>query len=384
MSLVKSPRLTEKRRAALRRNSELSSGPKTAAGLARIRQAHWRHGLYSQEEGDALLVLGEDPAAFEELREGLCWKWNPTDILEEQLIARLARAVWLADRADRMQEGQTLRQARQVNRSREGRLHANLMRLKMTSESLRMLAAAVSRKHYVTQPTDLDLMLNLLRDGATTDLGEIALALFYQLEPPGAGKPHVMTPEEREAEVRAAVVRFRAVFGLYPKPANSPAQGGVAPHPANASAPAGENAAAVQGSVAPEAGPPAVPAPSEEPAGNESQYPAITEAEWAAREPVRHLLEHILKRLARACQAERQAILQEGLKGPSRYERAAEIAPVETRGLGMHRLEDFGFRQIWRITNLLMKMKRQDLELERHAEPRLYPAPAAGKGRGRS
>ncbi len=59
MSLVKSPRLTERKLAALRRNAKRSHGPATLEGLDRIRAAQLRHGLYAQAEGEALRSWGK-------------------------------------------------------------------------------------------------------------------------------------------------------------------------------------------------------------------------------------------------------------------------------------------------------------------------------------
>ena len=72
MSLVKKPRMTEKRLAAIRRNQKLSHGPSTPEGRERIRTARLRHGFYSKSEEAALRALGEDPADLRQLRERLC------------------------------------------------------------------------------------------------------------------------------------------------------------------------------------------------------------------------------------------------------------------------------------------------------------------------
>jgi hypothetical protein len=64
------------------------------------------------------------------------------------------------------------------------------------------------------------------------------------------------------------------------------------------------------------------------------------------------------------CKAQRKAILKESLAGPSPYERAAEIALAHPNTALMQRMEESSFRQIWRITNLLLKIKRQAQEEE--------------------
>ena len=122
MPLIKNREMTEKQLAAIRRNQKLSHGPVTAEGRERIRAAHLRHGFYAQAEEVAMRALGEDPAQFQELLEGLWETYNPTDAAQEGLVIRLARATWLMNRADRMQEGYAVRQAagRQQRAGRTG------------------------------------------------------------------------------------------------------------------------------------------------------------------------------------------------------------------------------------------------------------------------
>ncbi len=62
------------------------------------------------------------------------------------------------------------------------------------------------------------------------------------------------------------------------------------------------------------------------------------------------------------CAKQRNAILKESMAGPSPYERAAEIALAHPETALMQRMEESSFRQIWRITNLLLKIKRQASE----------------------
>ena len=96
----------------------------TDEGRERIRAAHLRHGFYAQAEEVAMRALGEDPAHFQGLLEGLWENYNPTDAAQEGLVIRLARATWLMNRADRMQEGYAVRQAQDVSSGRQDRLHA--------------------------------------------------------------------------------------------------------------------------------------------------------------------------------------------------------------------------------------------------------------------
>ena len=96
------------------------------------------------------------------------------------------------------------------------------------------------------------------------------------------------------------------------------------------------------------------PAPPPKPQG-----PQLSRAEWAKREPVRQLLENMLARQAALCEAQRTAILRNCLAGPSSFERAAEIAPIHPNAVFMQRMQDSAFREVWRISNLLLKLHRQ-------------------------
>ena len=326
MSLVRRHKMTDKKLAANRRNQKLCQGPAPPEGRERIRAAHLRHGFYAQAEEVVMRALGEDPAQFQELVEGLWETCNPTDAAQERLVIRLARATWLMNRADRMQEGYAVRQARDVSIGREDRLHMRMMRLKMTADSLRRLVQSVARERYVTPPADLEMMKNLHQEGALKDMGEIALALFYRLQPPGTGEDGV----DSEEKVRRVIGKIRAIFGL--STSEDDLEMIVVP-------PSG------QSQESPEAA-------------------AAEAAEGEARERARQLLENILTRHVEICEAQRQATLKQSLTGPSPYERAAEIAPTHPNARLMRRMQDSNFRELRRVTNLLLKIKRYERKME--------------------
>ncbi len=210
MSLVKKHKLSEKQLAANRRNQKLCHVPVTPEGRERIRDAHLRHGFYAQAEEVAMRALGEDPGHFQELLAGLWEEYKPAGISQEGLVIRLARATWLMNRADRMQEGYAVRQALEVSSGRQDRLHARMMRLKMTAESLGRLVQSVAHEYYVTSREDLEKMKNLHQEGVLLEMGEIALALFYQLQAPGTGEDGI-DPNERS---RRALAKIKEIFAL--------------------------------------------------------------------------------------------------------------------------------------------------------------------------
>ena len=209
MSLVKKPIMTEKKVAANRRNGSKSLGPVTAEGREHIRSARLGHGFYAQAPDAVLSPLGQDPARFEELRNGLYQEFAPHGTLQEELVNRLAWVLLLVERAERSHEGQALRRAQSAQNGRDNRLHARMMRLKMTGESLRSLARSVAVWHYVTNCEDLEVIKELQQDGVAAEMGEIALDLFYHLRDPGVDKEGV----SQEERYRGAINSFRSIFG---------------------------------------------------------------------------------------------------------------------------------------------------------------------------
>jgi hypothetical protein len=331
--------MTEKHLAANRRNQKLCNAAVTAEGRERIRAAHLRHGFYTQAEEVALRALGEDPAQYQQLLEQLWEEWQPVGAMQEGLVIRLRRCLWLTNRADRMLEGCAVQQAEDMNRGRQDRLHARMMRLKLTAESLGLLVQAVAHQHYVTTPEDLEKMKNLHQEGVVKEMGEIALALFYRLQPPGAGEDGLDPMES----ARRVVAQVKEIFGIgtkaaFPPPSKvTPGSSPVEDDPQDAEAP-GEKI--------------------------DLRYPSITAAEWEARERPRQLLENILKRQVEICEEQRQAVLKESLKGPSPYERATEIAPTHPSARLMRRMQDANFREARRIINLLLKLKRHERKMK--------------------
>jgi hypothetical protein len=356
MSLTKSPRMTEKKLAANRRNQNLCNSPVTDERRERIGAALLRFGFDAQAEENARRALGEDPAHFQELLEVLWQEWNPAGGLQEGVVIRLARAMWLVNRADRMQEGYAVRQAQDLNGGRQDRLHAQMMRLKMTADRLRLLVQSVAREHYVTTPADLEKMKNLHQEGVLKDLGEIALALFYQLQAPGTDEDGL---DEEEA-ARQVVAQVKEIFGIGTRAPFAP-QANAAPDSSRPKERQQDAHAGVALDFRPAHADPKVGATEEQ---EDERYPKITAAEWQARERPRQLLENILTRQVESCEAQRRAILKESLKGPSPYERAAEIAPTHPNARLMRRMQDSNLREVRRLTNLLLRIKRYERQME--------------------
>jgi hypothetical protein len=343
MFMTRKRRMTEKNLAAHRRNARLSQGPVTPEGLKRSRVANLRHGFYAEAAQEvALRALGEDPRDYLEVLEALRAKWRATDAAQDRLVTCLARALWRIDRADRIREGHTLRQAKEANDGREPCLHAQMMRLKMTADCLRSLAQAVAQPRYVATVDDLKQMKSLQQDGAMREMGDIALALIYQLREPGTpGPDEPLEGEDSDEKTRRVMNDIRAIFGLSPLPE--------------------EEADASPDSDQPQEGPQEAGTAETE---IDDRYPHITPAQWEVREPVRQLLENILLQEVQIFEARRKAVLKELVAGPSPYERAAEITPTQLHATLMQKLQDTNLQQAARLMDLLVKMKRQARETD--------------------
>ena len=84
---------------ANRQNSLHSTGPVTAAGKAASSQNAMRHGLTSKQ----IVLPGEDPAQYDELRQDLLATYVPANAAEALLVEELATASWRLLRARRQE-----------------------------------------------------------------------------------------------------------------------------------------------------------------------------------------------------------------------------------------------------------------------------------------
>ena len=89
-----------------RANSQHSTGPTSSIGRARSAQNSFKHGLYSQD----LIIQGEDPEKFDELRADLRREHQPANTTEEILVdetctALLAHAPFPGIRSPRLDTG---------------------------------------------------------------------------------------------------------------------------------------------------------------------------------------------------------------------------------------------------------------------------------------
>jgi hypothetical protein len=84
---------------ANRVNAQLSTGPKTPEGKQASSRNSSRHGL----TGTQIVMPGEDASAYEELRDGLHFAYNPANDPERILVDQIAANSWRLMRAHRVE-----------------------------------------------------------------------------------------------------------------------------------------------------------------------------------------------------------------------------------------------------------------------------------------
>ncbi len=310
MSIRQKRTMTETSLEAHRRNARQSRGPVTEVGKKRRRDANIIHGFYAQDGGAALVALGEDPGEYQALARAVEKKWQPADAYEQQLGTQLIRAVWRARRSDRMQEGLALRLAQDSERWRLDNLHARMTKLSLNSGCLRSLAEAVGQPDYGTSPSDLEMVKSFQADGVLHEMGAVIMDLLMAF-------------------------RLHADPGPFSLPGPGTRKAAEPEEPGGADEPPVPTASEV-------------PDPTPEENGEDQEDGA---------QGLRQALQNILLREADLLNEQRAACLQEILNGPSPFERAAEFASAYSQMKLLQRVEDSNFRQIWRITDLFMKLK---------------------------
>ena len=84
---------------ANRGNSQHSTGPKSAEGIASSKHNATRHGL----TGKQIVIRGEDPVAYDALRHALLAEWYPACENEAMLVEEIAQNWWRLQRARRIE-----------------------------------------------------------------------------------------------------------------------------------------------------------------------------------------------------------------------------------------------------------------------------------------
>jgi hypothetical protein len=92
-------------------NAQKSTGPRTGAGKAVSRMNALQHGAYAE----APIILGEDPAAFEEIHHHYHAAYQPADPGAQALVDTVIRSTWLLRRLFRAETAVTAKLIEQAN-----------------------------------------------------------------------------------------------------------------------------------------------------------------------------------------------------------------------------------------------------------------------------
>lgn len=188
MSLTAKRQVTEKNRAANRRNGARSRGPVTPRGKAHSAAAHLRHGYYSQAAQVALVALGEDPAEFKRRLESLLRTYEPADALEMGLLMQMLRAQWRMERFHRMAESLAVKYLQEAQKKQQFKGAIFLMPFIEKMERLKELfgAACDDPDHFVG-PQAMQVF-EKCRGDLSAEKSKVVLELLLRLRKPGANE----------------------------------------------------------------------------------------------------------------------------------------------------------------------------------------------------
>jgi hypothetical protein len=110
---------TPRLRTANRANSLKSTGPRTKLGKVHSSRNAIKSGVFSKLPVASMKELGEEPAAFERLRESLRRTFGPRDGFEQMLVEDMAEIRWRRQRLMRAEAGIVASQKRKFEIERE-------------------------------------------------------------------------------------------------------------------------------------------------------------------------------------------------------------------------------------------------------------------------
>ena len=105
---------TQRKIEANRRNSQKSTGPRTAEGKDKIKLNALKHGLTAQ----TVVLPHEDAEAYERRRESWTRELDATGDLGQYLAERAVRVSWQLDRADSHERATLAKRVRELPRDR--------------------------------------------------------------------------------------------------------------------------------------------------------------------------------------------------------------------------------------------------------------------------
>ncbi len=345
MPLVNSPTLTPKKLAANRANAQLSRGPITLDGLIRVRDSNIKHGAYAQDREEALRVLGEEPDDFEQLLESLRASWQPANGLEELLVKRLARAIWRTERNDRLQESVAVRLVSEMT------IHVDKMVANVCAQydekvsHLEWILESFADDQCATGAEDLDHFVAVYGESAHGRPHEILVCLNLLLDPLEFGvdtEAEQGNDSEREDASEAAEGDDDGEADDEEGSEEDGGEVGEEDSPEADAEPEAGNVAEAKARL-----------------GNPLLLPNVPIASGAEREEARKRLKSLVTAEIEAWQVTRDRDRENLLKTNAPYFRDSAVAKSKPESEVLLRREDSSFRQVGRLTDLLLKLKRE-------------------------
>ncbi len=183
MALIKNHKKTEENRSARRRNGRQSQGATTEEGKERSRAANLKHGYYSQLRDEALIALGEDPAALKALIAGAYEQFEPANPMQAAMAEHLAHLHWRMLRAERLQESSMVLQIQRVEDRHRQQAQQYRYAYSDLHEFLGMTCAAVGRPDFCALPCVIGACTAAMKHSTSSSMKEI-LHLLYRLRRP--------------------------------------------------------------------------------------------------------------------------------------------------------------------------------------------------------
>ena len=198
---------SDRRVEANRRNAQLSTGPRTLEGKARVAQNRTTHALTSRSH---IILPGEDPNAFDGLLAALMAEHAPATETESHQVELLAHNQWRLRRAARLE-----------NEAFEDSLSPETGRFALTDAVMRAARYLASiRRSYTLALTELRRLQSAREKAAHAEMSRV-LDLGLTLPPPWnesnpiAAPPPAVPLAPPYAEPDAPPPIFAGQVGLY-------------------------------------------------------------------------------------------------------------------------------------------------------------------------
>ena len=175
--------MTEKNLEAHQRNAQQSHGAATPEGKERARAANLQHGYYSEKRDEALVALGEDPAALAALAEGARQQFRPANAYQEWTAGRIASLQWRIQRAERQQESKAVAHIRKAEAKRRESARELRERCDHVAWFLDILHRAAARPDFYTPPGCFEICRQVTAEDPTPPMDQI-MDLLHQLRRP--------------------------------------------------------------------------------------------------------------------------------------------------------------------------------------------------------